>query len=104
MHRRNFLQTTAIITTGSLLLQKKAMASFFQSFDYNVKMLRDNVGMFTERGGTIGFLLTKDGIVVVDAQFPDTAPHLIADLQKRNSNPFRYLLNTHHHGDHTSGN
>jgi glyoxylase-like metal-dependent hydrolase (beta-lactamase superfamily II) len=67
-------------------------------------MLRNNVGIFTERGGTIGFLLTDDGIVVIDAQFPDTAAHLIAELQKRNTHAFRYLLNTHHHGDHTSGN
>lgn len=67
-------------------------------------MLRNDVGIFTERGGTIGFLLSKEGIVVIDAQFPDTAQHLIDDLKKRSSNPFRYLLNTHHHGDHTGGN
>src|SRR5206468_8681283 len=72
--------------------------------DYSIKMLRNNVGIFTERGGTIGFLLSKDGIVVIDAQFPDTAPHLIAELQKRDAHPIKYLLNTHHHGDHTSGN
>ena len=76
----------------------------FRSFDYNVKMLRNDVGIFTERGGTIGFLLSKDGIVVIDAQFPDTAQHLIDDLKKRSTNPFKYLLNTHHHGDHTAGN
>ena len=61
-------------------------------------------GIFTERGGTIGFLLSKSGNVVIDSQFADTAPHLIADIQKRNTFPIRYLLNTHHHGDHTSGN
>lgn len=76
----------------------------FTPFDYTVKMIRKDVGIFTERGGTIGFLLSKDGIVVIDAQFPDTAQHLIDDLKKRSTNPFKYLLNTHHHGDHTSGN
>jgi cyclase len=48
--------------------------------------------------------LSDDGILVIDSQFPDTAQHLIDDLKKRNTNPFRYLLNTHHHGDHSSGN
>jgi glyoxylase-like metal-dependent hydrolase (beta-lactamase superfamily II) len=104
MNRRIFLRTTGIISGATLLFQKKALANMLNTFDYNIKMLRNDVGIFTERGGTIGFLLSKDGIVVIDAQFPDTAQHLIDDLKKRSTNPFRYLLNTHHHGDHTSGN
>jgi len=104
MQRRIFLRNTGILSASALLFQKKAMASILNTFDYNIKMLRNDVGIFTERGGTIGFLLSKDGIVVVDAQFPDTAQHLIDDLKKRTTNPFRYLLNTHHHGDHTAGN
>jgi glyoxylase-like metal-dependent hydrolase (beta-lactamase superfamily II) len=67
-------------------------------------MLRNNVGIFLERGGSIGFLISKDGNLVIDSQFPDTAAHLIADIQKRNSSPIKYLLNTHHHGDHSGGN
>jgi len=104
MQRRNFLYTTGILTGASILLQKKLMASFLNTADYNIRMLRNNIGIFTERGGTIGFHLTKDGILVIDSQFADTAPHLIDELKKQNSSPFRYLLNTHHHGDHTSGN
>ena len=104
MQRRIFLRNTGILSASALLFQKKAMASILNAFDYNIKMLRNDVGIFTERGGTIGFLLSKDGIVVIDAQFPDTAQHLIDDLKKRTTNPFRYLLNTHHHGDHTAGN
>lgn len=104
MHRRIFLRNTSLFAGSTLLFQKSTLASVFKKYDYNIKMLRNDVGIFTERGGTIGFLLSKDGIVVVDAQFPDTAQHLIDDLKKRSTNPFRYLLNTHHHGDHTSGN
>lgn len=104
MHRRIFLRNAGIISGTTLLFQKKALANMLNTADYNIKMLRNDVGIFTERGGTIGFLLSKDGIVVIDAQFPDTAQHLIDDLKKRSTNPFRYLLNTHHHGDHTAGN
>jgi len=104
MHRRTFLRNTGLLSTSALLFQKNALAGVLNTFEYNIRMLRNDVGIFTERGGTIGFLLSKDGIVVIDAQFPDTAPHLIDDLKKRSTNPFRYLLNTHHHGDHTAGN
>lgn len=104
MHRRIFIRNTGILTGSALLFQKQVLAGMFTSFDYSVRMLRRNAGIFTERGGTIGFLLSKDGIVVIDAQFPDTSLHLIDHLKKRSTHPFRYLLNTHHHGDHTAGN
>ncbi len=46
-------------------------------------MLTNDIGIFTEKGGTIAFHLFKEGITVVDAQFPDTAMHLIAELKKK---------------------
>jgi len=104
MHRRSFLYNTSLFTGASLLFQKSALATMFNPFDYKIRMLRNNVGIFTERGGTIGFLLSPEGTLVIDAQFEDTAPHLIAEVQKRNTAPIKFLLNTHHHGDHTSGN
>src|SRR5437868_12358477 len=103
MDRKQFIRNTSLLT-GSIWMQNKSLSQLFRKPDYSIKMLLNNVGIFTERGGTIGFLLSKDGIVVIDAQFPDTAPHLIAELQKRDAHPIKYLLNTHHHGDHTSGN
>ena len=41
---------------------------------------------------------------VVDAQFPDSAKHCIDEIKKVSAMPFTYLINTHHHGDHTAGN
>ena len=104
MQRRHFLRNTALLTGASLLLQKKSLAVMLDIKEYKIRMLRNNIGIFTERGGTIGFLLSKDGIVIIDAQFPDTSKHLIEELQKQTTSPFKYLLNTHHHGDHTAGN
>ena len=103
MHRRDFLINTGLLS-GGLLLQQQALASFFRPYEFTVRMLRDNVGVFTERGGTIGFLLSEGGAVVIDSQFADTAPHLIDEVNKKGMAPIKYLLNTHHHGDHTSGN
>ncbi len=104
MQRRTFLRQGGLLAGASFLLQQKALASFFGTQAFNIKMLRNNVGIFTERGGTIGFLLTSEGIVVIDSQFPDTSAHLIEELKKKGDVPFRYLLNTHHHGDHSGGN
>src|SRR6188768_666777 len=104
MQRRSFLRNTGLTLAGLSLSNKETLAAFFGQPAWKIKMLTDNIGIFTEKGGTIGFLLNNDGIVVVDAQFPDSAPHLIDELKKRSDKPFRYLFNTHHHGDHTAGN
>ena len=104
MERRQFLRNTAL-TAGSLaLLGRKSFAAMLADPTYQFKPLRNNVGMFAESGGTIAWLINKEGIVVVDAEFPDPAKHLIAELQKQSSQPFAWLINTHHHGDHTAGN
>jgi glyoxylase-like metal-dependent hydrolase (beta-lactamase superfamily II) len=71
---------------------------------YKFTPLRKDVGIFTEQGGTIDWLSNNSGMVVVDTQFVDPATHLIAELKKISSRPLNYLINTHHHGDHTGGN
>jgi glyoxylase-like metal-dependent hydrolase (beta-lactamase superfamily II) len=104
MQRRIFLRNTTLTTGGFLLMQKQLLASVFQQPAFKITMLTDDIGMFTERGGTILFYLSNDGIVVVDSQFPDTSPHLIEELKKKSDKPFKLLINTHHHGDHSGGN
>lgn len=66
--------------------------------------IRRNVGTFTARGGTIGWLTNSSGTLLVDSQFPDTAETLLAGLVDRGALPVRTLVNTHHHVDHTGGN
>ena len=66
--------------------------------------LRGNVGIFTARGGTMGWLIAPDGMVVVDSQFPETAQMFLDGLTERTSRRIDVLINTHHHGDHTAGN
>jgi cyclase len=67
--------------------------------------IRRNVGFFTGRGGTIGYLIDPGGVVVVDSQFPDAAKLCLEGLNERSKNrAINVLLNTHHHDDHTLGN
>jgi cyclase len=76
MNRRNFIHSSAFAFGALTLSQQKIFASFFED-PWKIKSLRSDVSIFTERGGTIAFLLSKKGTVVVDAQFPDQSKHLI---------------------------
>ena len=103
MQRRAFLQNS-LLTFGAISIGKQKILNAMQVDPWKISMLTKDIGIFTEKGGTIAFHFSKDGITVIDAQFPDTAPHLIAELRKRKDQPFGLLINTHHHVDHTSGN
>lgn len=103
MNRRLFLQNTTLSFAALSLAHESLLSSIFQE-PWKITMLRNNVGIFEERGGTIAFLLSPDGLVAVDSQFPEQSTHLIEEMKKRNEKPFKLLINTHHHGDHTAGN
>jgi cyclase len=105
-NRREFLATASIILAGGafgragLLARQPAQALPAPAFTD----LRGNVGIFTARGGTIGWFVSPDGVVVVDSQFPDTAAVCLEGLNQRsNKHPIDFLFLTHHHGDHTAG-
>lgn len=66
--------------------------------------LRRNVGLFTGRGGSIGWLAAPDALVAVDTQFPDSAAVFLKDMPGRAGRTLDAVINTHHHGDHTGGN
>jgi glyoxylase-like metal-dependent hydrolase (beta-lactamase superfamily II) len=66
--------------------------------------VRRNVGVFTARGGTIGYLVTPDAVVVVDSQFADTAAMFLEGMKPKTTRRFDLLINSHHHPDHTGGN
>lgn len=104
MERRQFIQQSALALAMLSIYKSNAFAHGIFQQAYQFKPLRNNVGVFTEQGGTIAWLNSQAGFTVVDSQFPNSAPHVIEELKKLGNKPFKYLLNTHHHGDHTGGN
>lgn len=104
MQRRSFLTHSALGLAALAANPTNLFANLYQQPDYNFKPLRNDIGIFNEKGGTIAWLNSPDGYVVVDSQFPDSASHLINELKKLGEKPFLSLFNTHHHGDHTAGN
>jgi glyoxylase-like metal-dependent hydrolase (beta-lactamase superfamily II) len=67
--------------------------------------LRRNVGTFTARGGTMGWLAAPDAVVVIDSQFADTSKMFLDGFKPMiGGRKIDLLINTHHHPDHTGGN
>ena len=111
MNRRTFLLRSAGLAAAGLwsrsLLRAEVSAIARPPAAPSItefKPLRRHTGIFTGRGGTIGWLATPAALVVVDTQFPDTAAACLAGLPGRGDRTLDAVINTHHHYDHTSGN
>jgi glyoxylase-like metal-dependent hydrolase (beta-lactamase superfamily II) len=112
--RRQFLVTTSagvaaaawpLRITGQQAQGAPAQPPAAQQPVYTFTAIRNDVGIFTGQGGTIGWLVSPDGVVVVDAQMGAAAAACLAGIKERGGNRVIDLLfNTHHHGDHTGGN
>ena len=71
---------------------------------FRVKPLTGNVYALYGRGGNIGFFVGPEAVLVIDSQFKDIAPGIVGEIRKVSDKPIKFLLNTHHHGDHVGGN
>ncbi len=71
---------------------------------FKTNPLRGGVYALSGRGGTVGFVVGPEYAIVVDSQYKDIAPGILRQIAKVTDKPVRFLVNTHHHGDHTGGN
>lgn len=104
--RRAFLHSSALAVAATALDWRSLFAHTARVGDPDpLTLVRGTVGVFTGRGGTIGWHIDPSSVVVVDTQFPDTAKTCLDAVNGRTqSRAIDYLVNTHHHGDHTAGN
>lgn len=51
-----------------------------------------------------GWVVFKDFVLVIDANFPNQAEEVIKEIRKTTDKPIRYVFDTHYHGDHADGN
>jgi len=113
MHRRHFLKSSAFAAAFLAVRSRVRAESVPPSRPPTAQppppvteftRLRRGVGIFTGRGGTVGWLVNRDAVMVIDTQYPETAITCRDDLPGRDGRKIDVVLNTHHHADHTSGN
>jgi len=54
--------------------------------------------------GDVALRVTSEGLILIDDKYPENVPDVLAQVKAISPLPIKYLLNTHHHGDHASGN
>jgi glyoxylase-like metal-dependent hydrolase (beta-lactamase superfamily II) len=97
-----------IVTALAATLLGFAGAASAQQVDFSkveVKTtdLGHNTYMLEGAGGNVTIAVGGDGVIMVDSQFAPMHDKLKAAIAAVTSQPVRYVVNTHFHGDHTGG-
>jgi glyoxylase-like metal-dependent hydrolase (beta-lactamase superfamily II) len=69
-----------------------------------IERVKGDLFVISGDGGNVGVLLTKEGVILIDDKFARDSDDILNKVKSVTSLPIRYVLNTHHHGDHTGGN
>ncbi len=76
----------------------------FSAVEIKVTEVTDGIYMLEGSGGNIGLSVGEDGAFVIDDQFAPLSDKIMAAIKTVTDKPVEFVLNTHHHGDHTGGN
>jgi cyclase len=55
-------------------------------------------------GGNVAVRVTSDGAIIVDDRLPPQSGEIAGKVKSVTSQRIKYVLGTHHHGDHSGGN
>lgn len=95
-----------IITLLAFIFIFQSLTNFlYAEEDNNYIEVSENLYLITNiSGGNVSFLVTRKGIVVVDAgSTPSNGRKIISIIKSVSNKPIKYLILTHFHGDHING-
>lgn len=101
MQTRTIRTTAAALSLGGLWI---ALTQQPPPQPLTIEKLADDLHIIVGSGGNVAVLSTEDGVILVDDKFDRNVPEILERVRSITHRPVRYILNTHHHGDHTGGN
>ena len=69
----------------------------------NLIKVTDDLYMI-DGGANVVFYVTDEGVIVIDNKFDRDFDSIMAKIRSITDKPVKYVINTHHHGDHTGSN
>jgi cyclase len=72
--------------------------------ELTIERVKDGLYAIYWSGGNVGVRVTPEGVILVDDKYPQNFEEIQRLVRSVTELPVRYVLNTHHHGDHSGGN
>ena len=70
----------------------------------SIEQVKDGLYAIMGSGGNVGVRVTSEGVILIDDKFPQNFAEIQELVGQVSDQTVRYVLNTHHHGDHSGGN
>ena len=102
--RRGLRRGVLALLAGVLAAVGPAHAQDFDRVDIQTVPVADGLYMLIGQGGNLGVSAGEDGVFLIDDQYAPLHAKIVAAVSKISTQPIRFVLNTHWHGDHTGGN
>jgi glyoxylase-like metal-dependent hydrolase (beta-lactamase superfamily II) len=111
--RRHFMASAGLLSAGFFVSPSKLfdetspvtiIINEAAKGPVNMKKLRNNISMLEGSGGNIAVFTGRDGKLLVDGGIDVSKEKMKKVLSGISKEPVKYLINTHWHFDHASGN
>lgn len=98
---RRTVGSVCLVVAGLLSLEVSA-----QDWTFTPTAVQGNVHMLEPANtmGNVGVFAGEDGVLLVDSHFSFSVAELLGEIEKISDQEVRFLVNTHVHPDHISGN
>lgn len=93
-----------LVIFALFLTYQSVRANEFDKVEIKTIRVSDAIYMLEGLGGNIGLCTGPDGAFIVDDQYAPLTPKINAAIAKITDQPVEFVINTHHHHDHTGGN
>lgn len=69
-----------------------------------IEPVKNGLYMIVGSGGNVGVRVTSEGVILIDDKYPQNFDEIQSLVASVSDLPVKYVINTHHHGDHSGGN
>jgi cyclase len=114
MNRRLIaIVVAALVGIGGAVVQVRSQQQQRQANPVKSQKLKDNLWVICSismdcpivgAGGNIAVRVTPEGVIIVDDKYEVDYTYIYNAIRDITDQPVKYVINTHHHGDHTGGN
>jgi glyoxylase-like metal-dependent hydrolase (beta-lactamase superfamily II) len=100
--------TGGVLLAGAAAIGLAAQQPSGEPFSTAIRPVRDGLYVIpgydgAVTGGNVAVRVTGQGVVIVDDRLPPQSAEIADKVRSVTSQPIRYVMSTHHHGDHSGG-
>jgi glyoxylase-like metal-dependent hydrolase (beta-lactamase superfamily II) len=108
MHNKRLKVALALCVTAAAAAAARGQQPSGEPFSTAIRELKAGLYVIpgydgAVTGGNVAVRVTTEGVIIVDDKFPPASNEIVPKVRSVTSQPIKYVLSTHHHGDHSGG-